>query len=116
MIVSPSPLGYLDALIAGIRAFGKELEQARAWRERAKNSEALNWRLTLLSASRKCLENAARHLSETEARMRDLGPAELLLPPLDRLTENLRTMRNDWQRESETLADEERNSTPLGHT
>lgn len=115
--MSSSPLGYLDALIAGIRAFGQELSAARAWQERARQTQALTWRLSFLSTSRRRLENAAGHLNNTKLRLQDLGPPEKLLPPLDKLAESLRSMQHDWDRESETLSREEQEllSTPIGH-
>jgi hypothetical protein len=79
---------YLDAIFEAIRAFAQELEASR---------------LSFLRAARAAYERTEGRLEAVVARLAALGSADSLPAPLDRIHENLATMRADLDTHAERL-------------
>lgn len=102
--MSSSPIGYLDALFAGIRDFRREIGEANTFQRRARQTEPPAWRSALLTAAQQHIGEAERHLAETHQRLAELGPPERLLPPLDKLSESVISMQRDLDLTKSELA------------
>ena len=91
----PSGGYYLDAIFTSIRAFAQELEASRRWLARAEATENQAWRLSFLRAAREAYERTPARLAAVAERLAALGSVDSLPAPLDRIHENLATMRAD---------------------
>jgi hypothetical protein len=94
---------YLDAIFASIRAFSQELDAARRWLGRAEQTENQAWRLSFLREARAAYERTLVRLEVVADRLGALGSADSLPAPLDRIHENLVTMRTDLDAHAERL-------------
>lgn len=94
---------YLDAIFESIRAFAQELEGSRRWLVRAEQTENQAWRLSFLRQARAAYERTPARLEAVVARLAALGSADSLPAPLDRIHENLATMRADLDAHAERL-------------
>jgi hypothetical protein len=94
---------YLDAIFEAIRAFAQELEASRRWLLRAEQTDNQAWRLSFLRAARAAYERTEGRLEAVVARLAALGSADSLPAPLDRIHENLATMRADLDTHAERL-------------
>ncbi len=110
----PSGPYYLDAIFTSIRAFAQELEASRRWLGRAEQTENLAWRLSFLREARAGYERTRPRLEAVVARLSALGPAESLPAPLDRIHQNLATMRADLAAHAERLVRMEAQAAPIG--
>ncbi len=94
---------YLDAIFTSIRAFAKELDASRRWLSRAEQTENQAWRLSFLREARAAYERAPARLAALVERLSALGSSDSLPAPLDRLPQNLVTMRCDLAVHEERL-------------
>jgi hypothetical protein len=94
---------YLDAIFESIRAFAEELAASRRWLQRAEQTENQAWRLSFLREARAAYERTPVRLRVVEGRLAALGSADSLPAPLDRIHENLTTMRADLEAHAERL-------------
>jgi len=94
---------YLDAIFESIRAFAQELEASRRWLSRAEQTENQAWRLSFLRQARAAYERTPVRLEAVVDRLAALGSADSLPAPLDRIQENLATMRADLEAHAERL-------------
>jgi hypothetical protein len=99
----PSGPYYLDAIFASIRAFAHELDASRRWLGRAEQTENQAWRLSFLREARAAYERSHPRLDAVAARLAALGPADTLPAPIDRIHENLATMRADLAAHADRL-------------
>jgi hypothetical protein len=109
--------GYLDTIMASVRAFGQELEVSRRWLTRAGETESQAWRLSFLREARAAHERTARRLAALAERLGELGDPESIPAPLDRIHKNLDTMRAELSAHEESLARmeaRELQASPLG--
>ena len=112
-----SGAAYLDAIFTSIRAFTQELEAAKRWLGRAEQTENQVWRLSFLREARAAYERASRRLDAIAAKLAALGQPDALPAPLDRIPENVATMRADLAAHAERLVRREAReaeATPLG--
>lgn len=86
---------YLDALFTAIRAFTDEIGAAKRWLARAEQTSNQAWRLTFLHEARRALDRAPLCLTVVVVKLAELGPVEALPSPLNRVHENLMSMRAD---------------------
>jgi hypothetical protein len=86
---------YLDAIFTAIRAFSDELAASKRWLSRAEDTSSQAWRLAFLHEARASFERAPAKLSAIAERLAELGPEGSLPPPLNRIQENLTTMRGE---------------------
>jgi hypothetical protein len=114
----PSTPDYLDAIFASLRAFGQELEASRRWLGRAEQTEHQAWRLSFLCAARASYERSPALLAAVGERLGELGPADHMPPPFDRIHKNLATMRLELIAQGERLtrleAREAKGAAPIG--
>jgi hypothetical protein len=108
------PAAYLDAIFAAVRAFAQEMEASERWLLRAERTKSPLWRLTFLGEARTAYGRAPARLADVTRRLAALGPPESLPAPLDRMGENLATMRGDLTAQGELLAAAEAAVAPLG--
>jgi hypothetical protein len=104
--VSHEPISggdYLDAIFTSIRAFARELDTSRRWLSRAEQTENQAWRLSFLREARAAYERAPARLAALVDRLGALGSSDALPAPLDRLHQNLATMRRDLATHEERL-------------
>jgi len=110
--------GYLDAIFVAIRAFSQELESSRKWLARVEQTENQAWRFTFLREARASFERTPGRLAAILEQLAALGSVETLPPPLDRIRDNVTTMRADVAAHGERLraleAKEARAAAPIG--
>lgn len=101
---TPKAAGYLDAIFGAIRAYARDLAEARSWLERAREVPCAAWRFERLAAARVSLERAGAWLWEVDKHLRGLGNPEELPTPLDQLAKNRSGMRAELDAEWDALA------------
>jgi hypothetical protein len=110
--------GYLDAIFVSIRAFSQELEASRKWLGRAEQTENQAWRLSFLRAARASFERTPGRLAAILEHLTALGSMDTLPAPLDRIRDNVATMRAEVAAQGERLrtleANEARAAAPIG--
>ncbi len=94
---------YLDALFAAIRDFTEEMTAAKRWLARAGQTTNQPWRLAFLHEARAALDRAPRRLAVVVEKLTALGPASSLPTPLNRIHDNLVSMRADLADLGESL-------------
>src|SRR5262245_48390796 len=97
MNVSPEPteLDYLDGIFSSIRTLSREIAAMKTWLKNAEGAGPSPWSLPFLAAARGAHERAHAYLENVEARLYELGPADEVPAPLDKLPTNVATMRAD---------------------
>ncbi len=103
MSEAPAAIDYLDAIFAAIRAFAAELGAARRWLDDAERAEHQAWRLSFLREARGRLASARTGLGCVDEQLCALGSADDLPAPLDKVAENLLTMRKDLEAQRSRL-------------
>ena len=110
--------GYLDAIFVSIRAFSQELDASRKWLARVEQTENQAWRLSFLREARASFERTPARLAAILEQLGALGSVETLPAPLDRLRDNVATMRADVAAQGERLraleAREAQAAAPIG--
>jgi hypothetical protein len=89
----PSGADYLDAIFAAIRALSQEIAAMKGWITNAERASKSSWRFQFFAAARASQERARAHLTDVEERLRELGPADDVPPPLDKLPKNVAAMK-----------------------
>lgn len=106
--------GYLDAIFTAVRAFTDELTATKRWLSRAEQIDNHAWRLSFLHEARASLGRALERLEIVVERLGALGPVDALPPPLDRMRDNLESMRAELAAQGERLTVAEQGAAPIG--
>jgi hypothetical protein len=119
--VSPIPssgIDYLDAIFAAIRDLSQEIASMKGWLKNAERAAQPSWRFQFLGAARASQKRAEAHLTDVEERLRELGPADDVPAPLDKLPQNVAAMKADLRELERRLSRIEAESAgrPIGNS
>jgi hypothetical protein len=95
MMSDPPGRSYFEAILVAIRGAGQHMVTLGGFLGSAEQATAPGWKWQLLTAAERTHAEALACLDEADERLRRLGPAERLPPPLDQLPERLQAMRAD---------------------